>query len=158
MDALLGSPPTSPASCRPRGLRAKNVAQTIRETLSQRGAVVQALCLCPNRDSGDLPLWFVVVVFNRSFVERFQSQRGVDDRSKGDGFQTQKTEGFLSGQVRKDEMVERRALPLLFRNQDWNKSHVSQMQGRHSDRVAWTTFASRAREVRGQLVSCLVVG
>ena len=54
------------------------------------------VCLCPDRDSGDLPLWFRCCCYfdPSSFVEISSSQEGADDRSKGDGFQNAEEEGF----------------------------------------------------------------
>ena len=43
--------------------------------------------------------------FDRKFRRHFFGSMGGDDRTKGDGFQTQKRKGFRAGQVRNDELL-----------------------------------------------------
>ena len=40
------------------------------------------VCLCPDRDSGDVLLWFVVVVLTAQFIRNFLQSTGADDRLK----------------------------------------------------------------------------
>ena len=56
--------------------------------------------LCPDRDSGDFFCVLLFVVLTAAVSSNFLQSVGADDRSKGDGWQTQKKRGWMAGQVR----------------------------------------------------------
>ena len=91
-----------------RALRQLTISQGLQELL---GVLVKpccsfVLCLGPDLDSGDLPLRFVVVVLTAQFRRNVFQSIGADDRTKGAGFQTQKSKGIHGwGQARKDELL-----------------------------------------------------
>ena len=85
------------------------------------------VCSCPDRDSGDLHLWFVLVALTA------QSRR-ADDSTKGDGFQKQKRKGFMAGQVRHDELL---------------------VNGQSSG-IAWKAFAGSTQKKWAQLAGFVV--
>ena len=63
------------------------------------------VCLCPDGDSGDLPVWSSCCGFDRnSFVDISSIHRGPD-RSKGERWQTQKKKKWVAGQGRMEELL-----------------------------------------------------
>ena len=93
-------------------LSTESTSLTILKFLTQefRGSshfcsVCACVVLCPNRDSGDLPWCPVVVVLTAAISSIFLQSMGTDDRSKREGWQTQKQRRWMAGQAWMEELL-----------------------------------------------------
>ena len=67
---------------------------------------IHVVCVSPDRDSGDLPLWFVVVVLTAQFRRRGPPVNGrLATVRREIGFQRRRERVFMAGQVREDELL-----------------------------------------------------
>ena len=98
--------------------------------------------------------------FDCTVSSKFLPLNEANDRTKGDGFQTQKREGFMVGQVRKDELLDKAVVfdgrkvvfSRLLQIQRVDKSQVSEMQNRFFNEVAWKIFAGSDPRVTGKII------